>query len=107
MLAKFSERLHERDEKEPFDMFDTYINFTLLAFTIVVPLADLVSIGHSYRLDDSLGRRQVLTYGSALVIFGSLLTAWFPDVILEFIGLIISGFGVGSCIRLVRTYTFI
>ncbi|KAH0744446.1 hypothetical protein KY290_032439 [Solanum tuberosum] len=60
-----------------------------------IPLSALLSVWPSYRLAHSWGRRPVLICGSALVVLGSLLTAWFPNIIIEFTGLAVTGCGVG------------
>ncbi|KAG5612271.1 hypothetical protein H5410_023552 [Solanum commersonii] len=83
--------------KIPLEVLEDFTkdNFLLLLFANVVPLSALLSVWPSYRLAHSWGRRPVLICGSALVVLGSLLTAWFPNIIIEFTGLAVTGCGVG------------
>ncbi|KAG5630609.1 hypothetical protein H5410_002326 [Solanum commersonii] len=61
--------------------------FLLLLFANVVLLTALLYLWLSYRLVHSWGRKLVLICGSTFVVLRSLLTAWFPNIIFEFIGL--------------------
>ncbi|WMV26706.1 hypothetical protein MTR67_020091 [Solanum verrucosum] len=94
-LLKFSRGLHKRQVKATTNIFCAFTSFLLLLFANVVPLSALLSVWPSYRLAHSWGRRPVLICGSALVVLGSLLTAWFPNIIIEFTGLAVTGCGVG------------
>uniref|UniRef100_K4BS78 Major facilitator superfamily (MFS) profile domain-containing protein n=1 Tax=Solanum lycopersicum TaxID=4081 RepID=K4BS78_SOLLC len=94
-LLKFSQRPHKKQVKATTNIFCAFISFSLLLFANVVPISALLSVWPSYRLAHSRGRRPVLISGSTLRVLGSLLTAWFPHIIIEFIGLVVTGCGVG------------
>lgn len=107
-LLKFSQRPHKKQVKATTNIFCAFISFSLLLFANVVPISALLSVWPSYRLAHSRGRRPVLISGSTLRVLGSLLTAWFPHIIIEFIGLVVTGCGVGFLYQVgVPMYTFI
>ncbi|XP_060200654.1 sugar transport protein 9-like [Lycium barbarum] len=100
-VIKLSNRLHKREVKATTDFFCAYMHFLLFLFVNVIPLSAIPSLWLSYRLTQSWGRKHVLVCGSVLAIFGSLLTAWFPNAIFGFIGLAITGCGVGFLLQVI------
>ncbi|KAG5630610.1 hypothetical protein H5410_002327 [Solanum commersonii] len=57
--------------------------FLLLLLANVVPLSTFIYLLPSNRLAHSWGRKPILICGLALVVLGSLLTAWFPSIIIH------------------------